>query len=187
MRINELSLSDDELKVTVLDDEGKASQVHIDLYRHDEVSHIVDDLRGAIDRFVKTAEQTNCGRCTGACCTRAAHTFVEVTMPDIIRMAGALKLTTKEFISKYVKVNRSPTSGAYGVFEFSKTNNAVVTDEKRTCPFLRVDKQGTGLCSIYESRPRTCREYSAASCEMYIPRASLLKAMPGKFRGWWET
>ena len=80
-------------------------------------------------------ENINCLDCAN-CCKTTGPLF---TQKDITRIAKALNLKESEFISQYLKVDED--------------NDHVLNS--LPCPFL--DNQN--YCSIYEYRPKACREF----------------------------
>ena len=80
--------------------------------------------------------RTDCLTCANCCKT----TGPLVTESDITRISQKLKLKESEFISKYLK--KDPDDGQWMMNQLP-------------CPFLLPDN----YCSIYEFRPKACREY----------------------------
>lgn len=80
-------------------------------------------------------EQFNCLDCAN-CCKSISPI---ITQTDLERLARHLKIKPSEFLQKYLFMDED------GDFVFQQT----------PCPFLGTDN----YCSVYESRPRACREY----------------------------
>ena len=80
-------------------------------------------------------EKIDCLQCA-ACCTFVGPRW---TRQDIRRVAKALRMKEAEFEYTYLRVDED------GDFVF----------QSMPCPFLGKDK----YCSIYEDRPKACREY----------------------------
>ena len=80
-------------------------------------------------------EYTDCLECAN-CCKTISPIIID---RDIDRIARHLKLTPSEFTSEYLDLDSDND------YVFRKT----------PCPFLMYDN----YCSIYEVRPRACREY----------------------------
>jgi len=78
---------------------------------------------------------TDCLKCAN-CCKTTGPLF---TSSDIKRISSKLKLSEKEFVQKYLRKDED--------------NDMVL--QKVPCTFLGEDN----LCSIYEFRPKACREY----------------------------
>ena len=78
---------------------------------------------------------TNCLSCAN-CCKTTGPLF---TNKDIERIATHLKMKQQQFIEKYLKIDED--------------NDYVL--QKVPCAFLGEDN----YCSIYEKRPKACREY----------------------------
>ena len=91
------------------------------------------------DRFSQfheeTFEQVNCLSCAN-CCKTTSPLFSNT---DIERIAKRLKLKPGRFIEQYLEIDED--------------NDYVL--KKAPCVFLREDN----CCSIYEVRPKACREY----------------------------
>ena len=78
---------------------------------------------------------TDCLKCAN-CCKTTGPLF---TASDIKRISSKLKLSEKEFVEKYL---------------LKDEDNDMVLQEV-PCTFLGLDNR----CSIYEFRPKACREY----------------------------
>lgn len=93
----------------------------------------MDNLFQEVHReiFAKT-DCLNCGNC---CRTLGPR----ITQKDIERTSVHLKIREKEFTNKYLKIDED---GDY-IFK------------SMPCPFLGNDN----YCSIYEARPKACREF----------------------------
>ncbi|MFM8348561.1 MAG: YkgJ family cysteine cluster protein [Bacteroidota bacterium] len=79
--------------------------------------------------------KTDCLQCAN-CCKTTSPIFYNV---DIERLSKALRLRPSDVIDRYLRVDED---GDYVL----KTS---------PCPFLGADN----YCSVYDSRPRACREY----------------------------
>lgn len=77
----------------------------------------------------------DCLKCA-SCCRSLGPAIKDI---DIQRMAKHLKIKPSELTDKYLRVDED------GDYVFNKM----------PCPFLQIDN----FCSVYESRPRACREY----------------------------
>jgi len=80
-------------------------------------------------------EEISCLTC-GNCCKTTSPIFYQ---NDIARVAKALRMRPSDFIEKYLRVDED--------------NDYVL--KSSPCPFLGDDN----YCSVYEDRPRACREY----------------------------
>jgi uncharacterized protein len=80
-------------------------------------------------------EQTDCLACAN-CCKTTSPIFYQ---NDIERIARFLKLRPGDFIEKYLRVDEDSDYVLHS----------------SPCPFL----DGENYCSIYEARPKACREY----------------------------
>ena len=81
------------------------------------------------------AERINCLDCANCCRTLGPR----ITDKDLERMGKALRLKPVDVMKKYLRVDED------GDMVF----------QTMPCPFLGADN----YCSIYESRPKACREY----------------------------
>jgi hypothetical protein len=84
--------------------------------------------------------------------------------PDISKLAEAVNLETNEFKKKYMK----------------RDYEGDMCFKQKPCPFLK-----NNLCSVYESRPTTCRTYPHLEKGNFISRlgnvVSNLKVCPIAF------
>lgn len=97
--------------------------------RLDKMDTVVHDLH---DRF---SAEIDCLKCANCCRSLGPAIYDK----DIERMAKALRMKPSDVVANYLKVDED---GDY-VFQ------------SMPCPFLMPDN----YCSIYESRPKACREY----------------------------
>lgn len=97
--------------------------------RLEKMDSIVHDLH---ERF---SSEINCLECAACCKTLGPAIYDK----DIDKMAKALRLKPSEVVTHYLRIDED---GDY-VFK------------TMPCPFLMPDN----YCSIYESRPKACREY----------------------------
>jgi Fe-S-cluster containining protein len=80
-------------------------------------------------------QRTDCLECAN-CCKTTGPLF---TNADIVRIARHLKLKPQDFIAKYLQVDED--------------KDYIL--QQLPCPFLG----GDNYCSIYDVRPKACREY----------------------------
>lgn len=83
----------------------------------------------------EVSAQIDCLQCANCCTTLGPAIYDR----DIERIAKALRIKPSQVVAEYLRVDED---GDY-VFK------------SMPCPFLMPDK----YCSIYESRPKACREY----------------------------
>ena len=96
--------------------------------------------KGDVDKKIHQLHQEafakiDCLECAN-CCKTTGPLF---TNKDINSIAGQLKLTPNAFVNKYLRIDED--------------NDYVL--QSVPCPFLGNDN----YCSIYEVRPKACREY----------------------------
>lgn len=80
-------------------------------------------------------EEINCLTCANCCKTTSPIFYAH----DITRASRALRLRPSEFIERYLKIDED--------------NDYVL--KSSPCSFLAADNR----CTIYQDRPRACREY----------------------------
>lgn len=87
------------------------------------------------EKHEEVFQETDCLTCAN-CCKTTSPIFYQT---DIERVAKALRMKPGDFIEKYLRVDED--------------NDYVL--KSSPCPFL----DGDNYCSVYESRPKACREY----------------------------
>ncbi len=80
-------------------------------------------------------DRIDCLSCAN-CCKTTGPLF---TQKDIERLSGVFRLKPQQFIEKYLRIDED--------------NDYVL--QSVPCPFLGIDN----YCSVYEDRPKACREY----------------------------
>ena len=95
--------------------------------------HNADELFNMAGNYA--FELVDCRECS-LCCMKLGP---RITEKDIIRINGKGRKNINNFISTYLKEDED--------------NDLVF--KTMPCPFL----DGSGLCSIYQDRPRACRDY----------------------------
>ena len=93
----------------------------------------VDDAFHA--QHYEVFEEINCMECAN-CCKTTSPIFYQT---DIERTAKALRMKPADFIEKYLRIDED--------------KDFVV--KSSPCAFLETDNS----CSVYEARPKACREY----------------------------
>lgn len=93
----------------------------------------IDDAFHALHEEV--FEEIDCLACAN-CCKTTSPIFYDT---DIERVAKALRIKSVDFVAKYLKVDED--------------GDQVL--QSSPCPFLGSDN----YCSVYEARPKACREY----------------------------
>ncbi|MEI8087383.1 MAG: YkgJ family cysteine cluster protein [Paludibacter sp.] len=83
----------------------------------------------------KISQRTDCLSCANCCRSLGPR----ITDKDLERMAKALRIKASEVVVNYLRIDED------GDMVF----------KSMPCPFLGADN----YCSIYESRPKACREY----------------------------
>ena len=87
------------------------------------------------DLHDKISAKTNCLECGNCCRTLGPR----ITVKDVERMAKALRMKAADVMARYLRTDE----------------DGDIVFQSMPCPFLGNDN----YCSIYESRPKACREY----------------------------
>lgn len=95
----------------------------------------------AMTIYTEFSEKHPCTSCA-RCCSELGP---RLTQNDIHTLAKHLSLKTTEVFNRYCKSDE----------------DSDIIFKTMPCPFLQADK----LCSVYEARPRACREYPHISAE----------------------
>ncbi len=119
-----------------------------------QLDQLADEVHDAVFKKI------DCLDCAG-CCTGIPPI---VTKTDVTRIAKDFGMTPTEFERKYLTVDEDGDT----------VMNAT------PCPFLEVDNK----CSIYEIRPRACRQYPhtnyldfSKNMRLHLPNASVCPAV----------
>lgn len=122
----------------IIENQQKAQQ------RHSEHKKFLDKIkqkppkdfdRKMLEIHTEVFEEIDCLSCAN-CCKTTGPLF---TQKDIERLAGLFRMKPSQFIEKYLKLDEE--------------NDYVL--QSVPCPFLGSDN----YCSVYEHRPKACREY----------------------------
>jgi len=95
----------------------------------------------------RTFESIDCTQC-GNCCRTLEPEFKK---QDILRISEYLGLSQTEFIRRYLRMGQEKD----------------YTVQSLPCPFLGDDN----LCTIYEVRPKSCRDYPFTDKKQFAKRA----------------
>jgi len=108
--------------------------------------------------------KVHCDRCATSGCCRNYN--VLVTEEDIERLARRLGMPAGEFQQKY-------TNAAVDWSDDYKAQLACDRDPKgeEKCVFLKLAEGGQYRCSVYEDRPKICRDFDMNSCDDFAPLA----------------
>jgi len=68
---------------------------------------------------------------------------------DVLRLKGALNITSQEFMERYTRVVKGATHPY-----FPSVMLRLTEDDNKACPFLNSDG-----CGVYSDRPSACRTY----------------------------
>ncbi|MEH0157847.1 YkgJ family cysteine cluster protein [Limibacter armeniacum] len=107
-----------------------------------------------IDEWVNEADEEAFERIDCLACANCCKTISPVvTTTDVKRIASALRMKTTEVVETYLKVDHE---GDYVM-------------NSQPCPFLGSDN----YCSIYEHRPKGCRDYPLTHMRGFTQRPAL--------------
>lgn len=112
--------------------EGEKARQTLKAYRKRPPRDLDERFENAHDEVFAGMDCLDCGNC---CRTTSPMLFEK----DIDRLARHLKLKPGQFVSDYLFLDTD------GIYAFRQT----------PCPFLGEDNR----CSVYEERPKACREY----------------------------
>lgn len=129
---------------------------------------IVEEIRNRA-RKIRESESI-CATCTSKCCGREFGS-VRVTQHDVERMKNGNVDVSEKTIQFY---SHELFSGYVGEFRQVPYTGPEAEEDEKCCPHLR----RTG-CSIYQHRPKICREYSSFTCDIYQEDVEKVK---GKIR-----
>lgn len=131
---------------------------------------LLDAVHRAVrERAMITDRDFPCATCTAACCGREFDA-VRLTPEDIDRLHAA-KLDVEDCVDMYDEVSWAGYGGELVQVPYSPSRVDAWDEEnpeedtsleETACIFLRKDG-----CSIYEHRPKVCREFSAWTCDIY--------------------
>lgn len=158
---------EEQLTATVREVAGTAidDDITVDLLRHKRVREQVAALADVVLEYRENAEETNCGTCVGACCMKEAHSIIHVTRADAKALAKHLNVKLKDLVKKHLTPVESWQDTEY-ILQMKAAKKAV---GEACCTFLKVDSRGVGRCTVYDVRPRGCREFPAYNCHVYVP------------------
>ncbi|MGC3978539.1 MAG: YkgJ family cysteine cluster protein [Paludibacteraceae bacterium] len=92
----------------------------------------------------KISDKTDCLKCANCCRTLGPR----ILDKDVARMAKALRMSTNDVVEKYLLIDED--------------NDLIF--KTMPCPFLDNDN----YCSIYENRPKACREYPHTDSRKFV-------------------
>ncbi len=86
----------------------------------------------------------DCSKCPGYCCS---YPVIQLTKPDVIRLARHFKLSTNQAEARFTK-------SAHGYVQVMRRKK----DQHfgRICRFFDTEKR---RCTVYEARPAVCRSF----------------------------
>jgi len=106
-------------------------------------------------RRVVTSRLSPCRNCRGQCCIEPD--IIPVREQDIDRMrAGVPSFSEDRHIIRWAALDMGGHVGEFKKVPFKG-------EDEYACPFLSLD----GICTIYDYRPRRCRDFMAYNCSMF--------------------
>jgi len=96
----------------------------------------------------------NCAKCPGYCCS---YPVIELTKRDLERLAKYFGLSKKKTRKKFTK--KDPDGRAPYAMRRKKDEHF-----GNICHFFDRDER---RCTIYEARPKVCRDYPGGRCGYY--------------------
>jgi Fe-S-cluster containining protein len=136
-----------------------------DVYQDPELKRICRDLFRALRERVKLPDPArvavSCDRCQSSDCCRNYN--VLVTESDVERLRSALLMPAAEFKERYLR----PAVDWCGDYPWQLAVDRDARGEK--CVFLKEAAGGQMRCSIYEHRPRICRDFDEKTCDDFVP------------------
>jgi Fe-S-cluster containining protein len=135
-----------------------------DIYEDKELLEICQTLYKALRKKLETPDperdQVSCDTCLSSACCREFNVLVSDS--DLNRLAPASE--QKSFIANYLTDAHDWT----GEYKYMLEKDTDDQDEEK-CIFLKKNPAGQMRCSIYETRPEICREYSEQECSLWDP------------------
>lgn len=139
----------------------------IDVYEDKELQAAAKLLFDLVRRRLEEPDperlKVHCDRCASSACCRDYN--VLVTDEDMARLAEHLGLALPAFREKH-------TRPAVDWCEDFPAQLACDTDEldgREKCVFLKRAPGGQLRCSVYEHRPKICRDFDMNSCDDFVP------------------
>jgi Fe-S-cluster containining protein len=152
-----------------------------DVYQDPELKRLCRDLFRAIRRRVMEPDperlQIACERCKTSDCCRNYN--VLVTEADIALLREVVMLGEEEFRRRYLR----PAVDWCEDYPFQLAVDHDGRGEK--CVFLKESEGGQMRCSVYEHRPRICRDFDEKTCDDFVPleEVAVLPGPPDGPRG----
>ncbi len=106
----------------------------------------------------------NCAKCPGYCCS---YPLIELTKRDVERLAKYFGMSFKMASKKFTKSH----SQARTPYVLRRKKDEYFG---RVCQFFDTEER---LCTVYEARPKICRDYPGGRCGYYDFLSSERRAM----------
>lgn len=174
LRVTDIEVDTDNALVTA---NVNGEEIIIDLTRKvgEDILPLVERMVHLLGRKLDTAVADNCMECIGACCTEWR---INVDSEDVDNLARGLGIPVAEVDREYIDPSFDLSGGGRSL-QLRHVADSRFPGETR-CKLLTVTP-GTkascavGRCSVYEHRPKTCREYPAHGCEQFVPATKLVR------------
>jgi len=135
------------------------------VYNDPELSRLCRDLFLAIRERVKKPDPErivmSCSRCKTSDCCRKYN--VLVTEAEARRMQEALGVPPEEFRKTYLEPAVDWCEDY--PYQFACDED----DHGEKCIFLKEGPGGQMRCSVYEHRPKICRDFDEKTCDDFVP------------------
>ena len=143
----------------------------LDVYEDPELEaaakHLYEIVRDRVSRPDPERLKVNCDHCATSACCRKYN--VLVTEADLRRLAEPMGLSLAQVRERYAN-----TAAVDWTHEFT-AQLACDKDEagEEKCVFLKQGPGGQYRCSVYEHRPRICREFDMDTCDDFVALESV--------------
>jgi Fe-S-cluster containining protein len=140
--------------------------VCLELHRpeHSKARELLQAFFAEVTRWRTVAGEVNCGTCRGNCCTSHWGEYgISLSVEDSKTLAAHLGVIWNQFAQEHLISNPTPGDEQF-VFKYKDEPRAPTG---RCCPFLKIQEDGLGRCTVYEARPRVCREFTAYGCTIH--------------------
>ncbi|MCZ6793603.1 MAG: YkgJ family cysteine cluster protein [Planctomycetota bacterium] len=138
---------------------------NLDVYEDPELEaacrHLFQLVRERLREPDPERLELHCDRCSTSDCCRKYNVLLRDE--DIERLAPAIDLTAEEFTRRYT----DPAVDWCGDFKRQLRADEDEDGEEK-CVFLKKDQLGRWRCSVYEHRPRICRDFDMNTCDDFV-------------------
>ncbi len=128
---------------------------------------LFDLVRTRVQRPDPERVKIHCDRCSTSACCRKYN--VLVTDHDIERLAARFRMSPAAFQARF-------TAAAVDWSADFRAQLACDNDAEgaEKCVFLKPDSSGRYRCSVYEDRPKICRDFDMKVCDDFVQMESFV-------------